>query len=394
MKNNKIINLIYVAIFFVIIIIPMLHISNEKFSKEENRALATWKPLYSNSSGWNYNFGNDYDKWFSDRYTYRDFYINLYSKLVLPLDNIYRKKGSFWNKNNNWMFGQFENKLISPMEEKLLVKNIKHFNQFCRKNNIKLYIIIVPIKFDIYYQYAYPYKQNKQNLKAIQKIITNLAEQTEVPIIYPYNQFKKMSKNNLIYFKTDHHWTDYGAAITYEMLINKIRQDFNNIHAFKDSDYNTFYSNKVRSDWERDFHSGRTYEFLGLNYSGEKLDKILDQKYLYYDNKNEKLLRTLYFEDSFYKTKTFVFPLGADLKALLIGTSNSENLMQFFPYYFKNSKYLRINYIEGLPIKEQKNIIHLSENLIKNYKPRIIILCLSASNIQEIAQSLKDMQYE
>lgn len=123
----------------------MMKISDEEISPKENRRLAAYKPFIEHNEI-NYNFGKDFDSWFSDRFLLRDVLIPLYNKINLTLrsDFVETRKVDLI-KSNGWMFEKYPRSL-SNEEFDIIAANLNRFNQFCIKNGIKLYVLIPPAK--------------------------------------------------------------------------------------------------------------------------------------------------------------------------------------------------------------------------------------------------------
>ena len=66
-----------------------------------------------------------------------------------------------------------------------------------------------------------------------------------------------------------------------------IKKDFNDIKISSKDDFNITYTNKVRSDWERDFHNGKTMQYY-FHEQEKEAENILDLEYGYYQHKNHK----------------------------------------------------------------------------------------------------------
>ena len=161
-----------------------------------------------------------------------------------------------------------------------------------------------------------------------------------------------------------------------------IHKDFNNITPVKESDYINFRSKKVRCDFNRKFFSGwgiQTAPFLNIY-----ANKILDTPYLYYENKNKNLLKVKLIDNESKKNKIYYYPKGANYRVLEIGTSMNDNLLQFTPYTFKNLKYIRLNGIKNRKTKEEFKIMKYYKKDILDYKPDIIILCITPLNLNNL----------
>ena len=90
LNNASRMDIVFLLLFFAILFIPMSNIDKKTVkSEKENRNLAKYKPfIYKNSI--NFNFGNDFDNWFSDRFFLRNYITESFSKLKILSNKQYK----------------------------------------------------------------------------------------------------------------------------------------------------------------------------------------------------------------------------------------------------------------------------------------------------------------
>ena len=93
-----------------------------------------------------------------------------------------------------------------------------------------------------------------------------------------------------------------------------------------------------------------------------------------YVHKNKSDLKTEITNTDYIVKKVYFYPNGIDLRVLIFGDSNSENLLDFLPYSFKHVKQIRLNEVKALPSAEQFKIIKNYKKEITDFKPDIIII--------------------
>lgn len=371
LQNKSRIEILFLMLFFTMLFLPMSYISQDEISKNENRTLAKWKPLILSDGRINYNFGKDYDKWYNDRFNLRNFLLNLNNSLEKTLTrNFYWKNGLVLNKRNNWL-GRVNKKgllndkdLFSQAELDKALANVERIKEFCDKNNIKLYILAASFKEEIYSDEILGIKDYNRYEKALQ--MQKYLENTNVPIILAYPKLKTLSQKEYAYFKTDHHWTDSGAYEGYLLLMNQIKKDFLNIYINKPSDFEYYYSNKVRVS-PNDFYEGRTYKSMNLND-----ESILDTSYKYFKHKNtnEISLNTVDCEDGCWE-RTYKYNQNYP-NVYLYGDSFTLNLLPIIPFSFNKTKNIYI------PSHQKNSNLKLFEEDIKGMKPDILVLCFQS----------------
>lgn len=392
-KKQSRIEIIFLIVFFILLFLPMCKINQDNISETENRKLAEFKQLITTEGKINYNFGKDFDDWFNDRFNGRKHYTTIYNNLkYVTSSGVIATPSAFFNKKTNWMFANYINGTNSTcFDEQKLIKRKKIFeklNNFCEKNNIKLYILIIPENFEIYYGNM-PAHINQKNIKQRIKNAYYLRKNTNANIIFPYNELYKKSKTDFTHFKVDHHWTETGAYIGYQALMKEIRNDFPNVKISKLEDYNLSYSNLIRSDFDRKYYNGHTFHHLFPMYEWNA-KKILDTKYKYYDHKNDSNLTLTVIDEPFHRGVLSTYPSGSNLRVLQIGTSMNENLRQFTEHTFKNLKYIRINGVKNIPKSEEFKIIKYYKQDILDYKPDILIFCITMANLNHIPKVFEE----
>ena len=182
LKNQSRIEIIFLTAFFILLTLPCLKINDDIISKAENRTLSPYVP-FINKSGINYNFGQDFNNWISDRFLGRSTLTRLYNKLHFMLTYyIYEQNDRFYNKKTGWAFTKgWINPSYSEKELSDYEKNILELKNFCDKHNIKLYVLIPPVKGEVYYNEIYPHITKPSNIDILEK---NVNKKVSHNIIY------------------------------------------------------------------------------------------------------------------------------------------------------------------------------------------------------------------
>lgn len=381
--NSSIIpDIIFVIIFFVFLFVPMLKLDRNDYSYREFRRLNKFSSLFSQKYKLNNNFFKDFDAAFNDRFYTRHFFVPFFSNLRYHLHTKYCEvQLGYVYKNSGWMFlnqkKDIYNDGLTPFSEAELNKItscIKKLLEFGKDNNIKVYIVIVPDKEYIYqeedvYHAAF---EHENTYKLIQKVKKEL----NYEIIYPANEFKKLKKEDYVYYKTDHHLTDSGSYELYRLIALRIKKDFPNIKITPISNFKVFYKNKARHSASRNFDMGGGARAL-IN---DK--KLFRYNFKYYDYKNLDKL-----------TITENWPFGEHINpdgkynVFIIGNSMVESLMFFLDTSFYSVKRYRFNSMLSTPPRKTRMEMAGYAPLIKKAKPEILLIILSSGYVYE----MKDM---
>lgn len=374
-------DIIFVVLFFILLYIPMQKLDTNSFSFKELRYLAQYQPFIINGEI-NYSWGTNFSNYFADHFFKRDEIIEIFSKFKYYLSyNNYSILGhAVINKRNNWCFRleDYSLAVFKPLDDvqvKKISENFKRLNDFCKKNNISLYIVVVPSKEDIYKKYNnYLPKDGIENFNQIYNYSKYICD---VKIIFPSKEFKALAQTDYLFYKTDYHWTDFGAFVAYQMLAESISKDFPNFISLTKKDFDIYKNKLVRYDFDRKFNMGQIlYAFLNLN-DDKIANKVLDTEYSFYKHKNENLLKIQV--DNYLRIKDYYYPSKNNLTAMEIGNSMAENFNEFLPYSFRHLKYFRANngyrdFLHEFRISEY-------EKEILKMKPDILILTLSSGHI-------------
>lgn len=381
-KECRYSDMFVVVIFFSLLFFPMLCISEEERSVVENRALAKYKPLFSGGKI-NFDYGRNFDEFYGDRFFLREMVVRVYMDLRYHLaKDYYSTKMGFLNKQNGWMHSHLhQSKSGAYLSEEKLDKyeySIRKLREFCKNNGIKLYILLPPDKSAVYHREMYPFVGKTFEVERSEIMQSYLRDKLGVKIIYPYDDMIEASKKEYMFYKGDHHWSEDAAFVSYKKLMKEIKKDFPDIPVVSEGDYFTFRSNRIRSEFPRVFHNGRSYiSYLNLNDLS-----LLNVWYRYYLHKDADNLKTVVFDDyKKYPHKFYKYEKGR-YRGILMGDSFGDNMTEFFPYSFKESERI-YTYSPFLKDEEQFSMKRFEEDIIK-FKPDILVLCLSYSGLYKL----------
>ena len=371
------IDTVFVVVFFVCLFVPMSHIDKSDKSPIENRYLAEYKPLIDDDHKINLSFGIDFEKYFQDRFALRKYMIVLYNTMHMALND--KNDRAIYDKKTGFLYLYDGDVLVPSIDELDKSFNaLRKFDDWCKKHGIKLYTLIVPDKNMVYRIDKIPNHPTKKKHDEFMDYVAETAK--DISVVYPYREMIAGGKENFMFFQTEHHWTDDGAFIGYKALMKEIQKDYPDLHILTADDFDYSYNNLVRSDSSRNYHYGQTLHIASIINKA----KYHKTKYRYYTHKEYGLLNQYNINKFMQKEKTFFYSNGDDRKVLLLGTSQSENLTEFVPFTFKNVKRIRNNQVIGIKDGDEFKIMKYYENKILEYKPDILIFCITFGNITKL----------
>lgn len=218
MKNlYKKIMVAFFAVFLTAMpILTLVFLSPEKtpFSENENRYLAAFPKLnmktYKDES-----FMNGFDDWISDRFFGREDWIVLKNKTDSALGKT--ETNGVFIENDMMM------QIWDGYDEELYKKNLNAINNFIAKHpEIPAYFMLVPNAQEIYRENVPKYAEVGSQKQFIDKFYSELKGfEGTVDVLSALAD----RKSSYIYYRTDHHWTSYGAFTGYEAAASVLDYD-------------------------------------------------------------------------------------------------------------------------------------------------------------------------
>ena len=240
------------------------------------------------------------------------------------------------------------------------------------KNGKEFYVLLFPMLETLYQDYnnikdsKFVYKENKLHQ------VCDLGKQyPELNIICMEDDFINYRKTNdkeFLYYKTDHHMTDFAAYMTYEKFLNILNNNNYNLKITPKSEFTIFVNKLCRYDFNRVFDEGRSYVKSNVN------DKsLLDTQYLYYDYKKLNQI-----EVTGQHPHLKHFNRNGKYSLLIIGTSFQESLSYFLNTSFKNIDKYRFNN-RVYPLRKC-----VYEDIIKHSDSDIVVLISHSPDLKRL----------
>ena len=247
---------ILVILFTVIDIIN----SPNEFSELENRKLSQM-PILSLKSYIDTSFSSDYEKYINDQFFLRDNWIDLKSRIEYLLGK---------RENNDIIFGK-ENylfKKFTTFNDEMLKNNLNSIITFTNNYNKEVDFFIIPNSYAIYDELTPRYLPLVDQLSLVNSINSylSLKSNNHINTINVAEELLK-NKDDYIYYKTDHHWTSYGAYLAYLTYMDYLCLeivDINNLEKITINNFlGTYYNRSKYFKADSDFIT--YYNILGLH---------------------------------------------------------------------------------------------------------------------------------
>jgi len=132
-NNHSRIDVLFLIIFFLLLFVPMSHISDAEKSEQENRMLAKKPQILVDGEN---NYGVQFDAWFNDRFWGRDLLISLHSILNFIIPRYVENKLAIKLPNDMIFNKAILKRLTNPIQHKMLEKisqNIAELQKFAKQ---------------------------------------------------------------------------------------------------------------------------------------------------------------------------------------------------------------------------------------------------------------------
>lgn len=236
-KNACIVQISVFLLFITLFLLLNIFIPDVQFSEQENRYLQQ-APSFSFGSLFSGKYTEDFEKYLTDQFSFRDSWITLKARVELLLGK---------NENNGYFLCK-DDTIIEPYSEpdfQDLDFSLDAIRTLATETKIPVYFALIPSACEIEKDYL-----PQGCPSASQQITIDYAyeylKKNKVHIIDISNELLQ-HKTEPIYYRTDHHWTTLGAYYGYSSIINTMEISpvpLNNytMKTVTDSFYGTAYS--------------------------------------------------------------------------------------------------------------------------------------------------------
>ncbi len=305
-----------------IILLPLITLfsKKEKFSELENRSLKE-TPHFSFSDWFDKSFMNDFESFVSDHFVGRVKWIKVKINTELTLGK--NEINGIYVTDKRLM-----EKIPQPDYEKIDASTAA-INKFASSVNVPVYTMIAPTSAGIYSEIL-PENAPQLNQKELIGYINNKFD-TGISVIDVYD-FLYAMKDDYIYYRTDHHWTSFGAYCAYSVAIQKLGfnsiaySKFNIEHASSEF-YGTYFSKTLYDKINPDTIDIYTYNEGSSVISCTENDGVSSQHY-----------KDIYFRQYLDKKDKYSMYLGTNISEVKINTNlESDKKILIFKDSYANS---------------------------------------------------------
>lgn len=202
-KLRKYRNLLLLLFLMTILLVPVIHLAlpDRSFSAVENRTLKG-KPEFSLASLSDGSFAKGVTGYLEDQFPLRDQMIRLKARMEKWLGR--QENNDVYIRSGEYLIGKF-----SPNPDELTREKAEVLNAFAKAHEDRsISIMLVPNKIEIIKDRLPVYAPAASQAQYLEDFYSQLSPKINAIDLIP--RFTDL-KNNYLYFRSDHHWTQEGA---------------------------------------------------------------------------------------------------------------------------------------------------------------------------------------
>jgi len=219
--TERILVLGFVGTLFLLLLIFLI-LPKQRFSELENRYLQGVPQLTWNNI-WSKKYAEDVEIFITDHFPFRDKWISM--KSTVEQSRLQQENNNIYKGKDGYLFEKFSEPNYTQIQ-----KYTESINQFASKHSkVNMTFLLAPTSIGLYPERlpwlapSYPQKQVHQFISDHMK--------NKLTLIDGFD-FLSEHAPEPIYYRTDHHWTTYGAYLAY-----KAYADQKGWHALQQRDF-------------------------------------------------------------------------------------------------------------------------------------------------------------
>lgn len=216
-KTNRVIIIVFLGALYGLTVMGFLK-PEQQFSDYENRYLQT-RPQFSAKSFFDGSFAKDYEAYISDQFIGRNEWIAL--KTGLELARGMKDTGGVYFGSDDYFFQKSDAGLFTGQQARLnmdvlpvFFEGIKHM-----ENIQSARVLLVPTASCILKAQLPAFAPVYDQRQLLDDLKETMPEETVIDVtdLLSQNALESQENEKQIFYRTDHHWTTYGAYLAYTM---------------------------------------------------------------------------------------------------------------------------------------------------------------------------------
>lgn len=337
---------IITTLIIIVLLVLFIVLPKRNFSSNENRYLEKF-PKFNVEKLLDGSYMANIEAYVEDHFPFREFFLNLKT-------NVFKLSGM--TKQSDVYFGSDKYLLQDYQKPVNSDKIIRIVNRFVKKlDNVNVDFLLAPTSI-----YINSDKLPKNSIVFNQGEVINYYKENLNTNFIDVTDALLDSDNDYLYYKTDHHWTTYGANVAYlEYCKNLGLKPYKyNYQLVNDSFYGTLYSKVIDNSLSPD----KIYKVVDKDiYEVYYKDKDLTKKSLYEEKHLNEKDKYSYFLDNNHALITITNKsLNNSQELLVIKDSYANSFIPFIAKHYEKIHVIDPRYYR-LSIKK-----YIQENNISN----------------------------
>ena len=206
----------------------------------DNRKLAEFPNIAKPDGSLNGEFFSGFESWFADHFAFRNELIYADARIQNDVFKVSNVEGVI-SGNDGWMFYKstlndyLGTQRLSAREIYNIAHNLSLANDYVKENGSRLLVTAPANKNTLYGKYMPYYDSYKVDETHNMDLLGPMLKEMGVPYADLINEFK--GEEDVLYLKTDSHWSNKGAVLAYNFLMDSLgleHDDYSNVEVKKE----------------------------------------------------------------------------------------------------------------------------------------------------------------
>ena len=224
---KKTVSVILISVFILLCALPSLMMLFFGPAKATANEILSPEASFVDSSGkFNKSVLNDFSDWFSDRFAFRSELSTFWAGINAKLFGISVENKVILGKND-WLYyretiDDYSGVRLTEDELRRAAENLLSIQNYCASKNVDFVFTVAPNKNSLYFENM-PTIINRSIDASNARRLYDMLDELNVHHADLYSAFT--SENEVLYFKTDSHWTSKGAALAADRLLGELGRE-------------------------------------------------------------------------------------------------------------------------------------------------------------------------
>lgn len=228
-RTRRTFDILSILLFVMVVAVPVYGLFfRDAPPPEENRKLYPYPIISTKRYVWQ-SFPKQFEMWLGDHIGYRDVLLNWHSRMIYGVFDQPVTTGA-WIGRDGWLFLTQPVPKNGPNSQERVeswAAALAERHEFLRSRNIEYLVVIAPDKSSVYPEYLRGYPQRHPTPETGTALTERLTRRGVTCVnLLPTLLAAKGTESDLVYFKTDTHWTPSGARVGYSEMARAIGERF------------------------------------------------------------------------------------------------------------------------------------------------------------------------